>query len=163
MEGRVVAVEGQLEAVEIAMAETKVDTVYLRHETGALRQNYEAMRQDIQAILKMLGDRNRDPNGHRQGGSESSVNDNDGRPDEDRGRRGEGNQEGLSNRRKRVELPGFEGGDPLIWISRVEKFFEVQKVAEDEKLQLAFISMEGYAAYWFCFWREKPRTILGKG
>jgi len=27
---------------------------------------------------------------------------------------------------KRVELPTFEGRDPLGWISRAEKFFEVQ-------------------------------------
>ncbi|KOM50008.1 hypothetical protein LR48_Vigan08g083500 [Vigna angularis] len=156
MEGRVVAMEGQLEAVEIAMAETKADT-------GALRQNYEAMRQDIQAIVRMMGDRNRDPNGNRQRASESSVNDNGGGAEGDRERRREGNQECPPNWRKRVELPGFEGGDPLIWISRAEKFFEVQGVAEDEKVQLAFISMEGYAAYWFRFWREKTRNRSWEG
>ncbi|WVZ03770.1 hypothetical protein V8G54_024576 [Vigna mungo] len=163
MEGRVVAVEGQLEAVEIAMAETKADTVYLRHKTGALRQNYEAMRQDIQEILKMLGDRNRDPKNPRQESSQSSVNENEGGPDRVKGRRGEGNQEGSANWRKRVELPVFKGGDPLIWISRAEKFFEVQKVAEEEKLQMAFISMEGYAAYWFRFWREKTKNNSWEG
>lgn len=128
MEGRVIAVEGHLEAVEIALAETKANTVYLRHETGALRQNYEAMCQDIQAIFKLLGERNHDANGPRHNGSQLSMNENEGRPDGERGRRGEGNQEGPASWKKRVELPAFEGGDPLIWISRAKKFFEVQKV-----------------------------------
>ncbi|WVZ23579.1 hypothetical protein V8G54_002123 [Vigna mungo] len=120
------------------------------------------MRQDVQAILKMLGDHNCDPNDNRQDSSQSSVNEND-EPDGERGRRGEGNQEGHANWRKQVELPGFEGGDPLIWINRVEKFFEVQKVGDKEKLQLAFISMEGYAMYWFRFWREKTKNNSWEG
>lgn len=45
----------------------------------------------------------------------------------------------------------------------MEKFFEVQKVAEEEKLQLAFIGMEGYAAYLFRFWREKTRNNSWEG
>ncbi|WVY90195.1 hypothetical protein V8G54_035709 [Vigna mungo] len=109
MEGRVLAVEGQLEAVEIKLAETKAYTVFLRHETGALRQNYEAIRQDIQAIQKLLGDRKQDQHRPCCEGSESSVNENDGGPEGERGRGGGGNREGSANWRKRVELPAFEG------------------------------------------------------
>lgn len=112
------------------------------------------MRQDIQAVLRMLGDRNHYQNGQHQDGSQLWVNENEGRRDEERGRRGEGNQKGQSNWRKWVELLVFEGGDPLNRISRVEKFFE---------LQLAFINMEGYAGYWFRFWREKTKNSSWEG
>jgi len=50
---------------------------------------------------------------------------------------------------KRVELPTFEGSDPMGWIARAEKFFEIQNISPKEKLRLAFISMEGNASHWF--------------
>ncbi|XP_052725999.1 uncharacterized protein LOC128194435 [Vigna angularis] len=149
MEGRMVVVEGHLEAVEVAIAEMKADTA--------------AIRQDVQAILKALGERHRNNHGKQQGESESSVNDNGGGPSGGGGRNGDGNQGGTSQWRKRVELPVFEGGKPWVWIGRAEKFFEVQKVAEEEKLELAFISMDGYAGSWFRFWREKTKNSSWDG
>ncbi|WVZ05565.1 hypothetical protein V8G54_018911 [Vigna mungo] len=134
MEGRMVVVEGHLEAVEVAIAETKADTRALRQETTAIRQ-------DVQAILKALGERNHNHRGLNQGESQSLVNDNGVDPT------AEGEEA-----EKRVELPVFEGGALRVWIGRAEKFFEVQKVAEEEKLEVAFISMEGYAGSWFRFW-----------
>jgi len=64
-------------------------------------------------------------------------------------------EEGVKTWAKRVELPTFEGIDPQGWVSRAEKFFEVQNVSAKEKLKLAFISMEGSANHWFKFWRKK--------
>lgn len=56
---------------------------------------------------------------------------------------------------KKVEQPTFEGNDPLGWILRAMKFFEVQKVQEFERMNLAFICMEGEANHWFQFWKAK--------
>lgn len=50
-----------------------------------------------------------------------------------------------------VELPVFEGVDPVSWIARAEKIFEVHHVPEGEKMQLAFLSMKGEATHWFHF------------
>ncbi|WVZ00664.1 hypothetical protein V8G54_026733 [Vigna mungo] len=91
--------------------------------------------------------------------SQSSVNDNRGGPNGGGGRVREGNQGGMINWRKRVELPVFEGGEPLVWIGSAKKFFEVQRVVEEEKLELAFISMESYVGSWFRFWREKTKNL----
>jgi len=59
---------------------------------------------------------------------------------------------------KRVELPTFEGSDPMGWIARAEKFFEIQNISPKEKLRLAFISMEGNASHWFSFWKKKSKN-----
>jgi len=59
---------------------------------------------------------------------------------------------------RRVELPVFEGMDLQGWISRAEKFFEVQEVAAKDKLKIAFITMEGNASYWFQFWKQKTKN-----
>jgi len=55
---------------------------------------------------------------------------------------------------KKVELPVFDGTDPLSWIARAEIFFEVHQVKEEEKIRLAFISMEGEAVHWYRFIRN---------
>ena len=60
---------------------------------------------------------------------------------------------------KKIELPVFEGLDPVSWIARAEKFFEVHRVQEEEKIQLAFISMEGEAVHWFRFIRRRTPTL----
>ncbi|WVY99344.1 hypothetical protein V8G54_025414 [Vigna mungo] len=164
MEGKVVTtVAEQIEAVEVALAETKVETVYLRHETGTLRHSCEMMRQDIQAILTILKDCKIDNRGVRRDGNESSVNDNSGGTGDDGGQNRARRTRALINWRKQVDLPMFKGGEPWNWMSRAEKFFEVQKVEEEEKMQLAFISMEGYAGSWFRFWREKTKNYSWEG
>jgi len=59
---------------------------------------------------------------------------------------------------KRVELPTFEGVDPMGWIARAEKFFKIQNISSKEKLCLAIISMEGGANHWFRFWKRKVKN-----
>ncbi|WVZ17654.1 hypothetical protein V8G54_010636 [Vigna mungo] len=118
---------------------------------------------DIQAILMILKDSKNDNRGLRRDGSESFVNDNAGGTVGDEGQPGAGRTRVLINGRKRVELLVFERGEPWNWISQAEKFFEVQKVEEEEKMQLVFISMEGYAESWFRFWREKTKNYSWDG
>jgi len=55
---------------------------------------------------------------------------------------------------KKVELPAFMGTNPIVWIARAEKFFEVQKIPSFHKLQYAFMSMEGAATHWFYIWGQ---------
>lgn len=55
---------------------------------------------------------------------------------------------------KKVELPTFDGKDPVAWITRAETYFEVQRTSEDVRIQLAKLSMEGGTIYWFNCWRE---------
>nr|KYP39109.1 hypothetical protein KK1_039592 [Cajanus cajan] len=58
---------------------------------------------------------------------------------------------------KKVVLPTFEGSDPLGWLARAEKFFEVHQVKSSERLRVAFISMEGKACQWFQYWRNQAK------
>lgn len=47
----------------------------------------------------------------------------------------------------------FKGGDPFPWIARAKKIFVINRVKEEEKIQLAYISMEGEVVHWYCFIR----------
>lgn len=50
---------------------------------------------------------------------------------------------------KKVELPSFDGEDPVGWITRAETYFDVQGTAEKVKVRLAKISMEGETIHWY--------------
>ncbi|KOM54503.1 hypothetical protein LR48_Vigan10g039500 [Vigna angularis] len=113
--------------------------------------------------MRMMGARARTTDDHSDG-SQGFVNDHGGgRPHDGRGGGGGERLETLPNWRRRVELPTFEGTDPLNWINRVEKFFAIQRVAEEEKVELAHISMEGSAGYWFKFWQDKAKNQSWEG
>ncbi|BAU01952.1 hypothetical protein VIGAN_11133600, partial [Vigna angularis var. angularis] len=155
-EGCFKVVENQLEALGII-----VDG--LKAETAAMRQDSAAICQDLQEVMRMLGGRNCDHEGASDG-SQSFVNgDRRGRREEENGGRETERSEGQFNWRKRVELPVFEGVDPLNWIDRAERFFELQGVTEEEKVRIAYVSMEGSAGYWYRFWREKARDRTWEG
>ncbi|XP_017420235.1 uncharacterized protein LOC108330249 [Vigna angularis] len=135
--------EERLEGIEITMEGMKAESA--------------AVRRDLQQIMKALGTRGNQTEGSSD---DSSVNDNQHRVV------GGNENGGTSDRgmeqkpwRKRVELPTFDGKEPLSWLNRAERFFDIQKVTNDEdKVEVAYVSMEGSATYWFTFWKEKARN-----
>lgn len=54
---------------------------------------------------------------------------------------------------RKLEIPLFSGDDPLGWIFRVERYFKVNKVAEEEKLDAAVLCFERQALNWVQ-WKE---------
>ncbi|BAT99417.1 hypothetical protein VIGAN_10085300 [Vigna angularis var. angularis] len=120
--------------------------------------------------MRMMGARAHN-NDEQSGGSQAYIKGNQRRCKEDIGGRVGGDyggtqthnhcgdhQEVQNQWRKRGELTAFEGLDPLNWINRAERVFELQGVAEEEKVQFADLSMEGSAGYWFRAWKEKAKN-----
>ncbi|WVY90399.1 hypothetical protein V8G54_035913 [Vigna mungo] len=102
------------------------------------------VRRDLQQIMQILGTNANNMEGHSDDGF---VNDNQQR------RVGEVGGRGVSDIceeqrpwRKRVELPTFDG-----------------VVSDEEKVEIAYISMEGSATYWFTFWKEKAKSRSWEG
>ncbi|WVY94660.1 hypothetical protein V8G54_033748 [Vigna mungo] len=172
---------------EMSAVEAKLEHVGLKQESmqlsiGVVEAKVEAICKDLQELMRMMGGQTHHLDGKSEG-SQGFVNGkrNDGEGKKDGGPNGNGpngggpngvggsgpygvgRQEELLNWRKKVELPVFEGFGPLNWINRADKFFELQRVSEEEKLSLAYISMEGSAGFWFKFWREHTgnRTWAG--
>ncbi|CAJ2649147.1 unnamed protein product [Trifolium pratense] len=50
---------------------------------------------------------------------------------------------------KKVKLPLFEGDDPVAWITCAEIYFDVQQTADDMRVKLSRLSMEGPTIHWF--------------
>ena len=56
---------------------------------------------------------------------------------------------GGESRFRRMEIPLFNGEDPLGWLFRLERSFQVQGVEEMERVSAAVIGLEGKALNWF--------------
>ena len=54
---------------------------------------------------------------------------------------------------RKIDLPIFDGDDPPGWIFRIERYFKVNHVEEEERLDTVVLSLEGRALNWFQ-WRE---------
>lgn len=126
--------EGRLEALEITMEGMKAESA--------------ALHRDLQQLMRMMGAQTNNHDGNSYG-SQTSVNGDSRRRDEEIGGRGGDDHQGVQNnwRKKRVDLPTLERLEPHNWINREERFFDIQKVAEEDKVELVYISMEGSTSY----------------
>lgn len=50
---------------------------------------------------------------------------------------------------RRLELPIFNGDDPLGWMFRVECYLTINKISKQDKLDAAIVSLKGKALTWF--------------
>ncbi|WVZ13521.1 hypothetical protein V8G54_011087 [Vigna mungo] len=125
-DGRFNVMEGWMETVEIAVSGINV-------ETRALRQDTLAIRKELKEIAKALGEIGRRGDEPQSEDGEASVNGNIKKSGEDDDGGGSGRTDSVINWRKKVELPTFEGSDPLIWIHRADRFFDLQGVTEDKE------------------------------
>uniref|UniRef100_M1CU33 Disease resistance protein n=1 Tax=Solanum tuberosum TaxID=4113 RepID=M1CU33_SOLTU len=57
-------------------------------------------------------------------------------------------RENMGKKFRELQLPVFEGEDPLGWIYRVERYFAVNEISEAERLQAAGVSLEGKTLNW---------------
>ena len=55
----------------------------------------------------------------------------------------------------RLELLIFAKDDTYGWVVRVERYFQIKGVEDDEKLELALVAMEGEALIWYEWWEAQ--------
>lgn len=60
---------------------------------------------------------------------------------------------------RRIDLPGFDGSDPMGWIARAEQYFEINATPPQNKVQIACICLEGSAIHWYR-WIKKKISVL---
>ncbi|BAT75712.1 hypothetical protein VIGAN_01362400 [Vigna angularis var. angularis] len=138
MEGRDNTLERRVNEQKMGMAEWRRDIQEIKEMLQEIKIHIMGSERSEKAIMRGKKD-----------GSEEEL-------EEDRGK-------GQQNWRQRVELPRFEGLDPLGWISQVEKFFDTQNITEKERLRLAYNCMEGGTIYWFRAWKNKTKNLSWKG
>ena len=53
---------------------------------------------------------------------------------------------------QKLEIPIFDGGDAFGWTNKVEHYFEIKGVEEEDQIQAAMVAMEGKALTWYQWW-----------
>ncbi|CAJ2666559.1 unnamed protein product [Trifolium pratense] len=86
--------------------------------------------------LHMQGETHGD--GDQTDSDDTSVHHDHNRPSEERWRK--------------LKIPVFEGTDAYEWLSKVDRYFELKKFNDREKLQAVMVAMEGKALAWYQWW-----------
>ncbi|KAJ1383529.1 hypothetical protein SESBI_43289 [Sesbania bispinosa] len=64
-----------------------------------------------------------------------------------------GTRSGAAEERwRKSEIPLFSGDVAYGWVNRVERYFNLKGVLEQERLQVVMVAMEGKALSWFRWW-----------
>lgn len=50
---------------------------------------------------------------------------------------------------KKVEMPVFGGDEPNSWLFRADRYFQIHKLTDFEKLNLAVVIFEGVVLNWY--------------
>ena len=65
----------------------------------------------------------------------------------------------LAVKGRKLEIPSFDGSDPDGWILRAERYFALNRLTQEEKIDVSFIAFEGAALKWFQ-WENRRHPIL---
>ena len=60
---------------------------------------------------------------------------------------------------RKLEMPLFDGSNPDGWILKAERYFAVNRLSNEEKLEAAIIAFEGDALLWYQ-WENRKRSIV---
>ncbi|XP_057419854.1 uncharacterized protein LOC130713989 [Lotus japonicus] len=92
-------------------------------------------------VLTKLGISPVDETLTRKLGSETGI---DPNPERDKG----------SNRWRKLEIPIFGGDDAYGWTHKLERYFALRGVSEEDRMQATLLALEGKALSWFQWWER---------
>jgi len=71
--------------------------------------------------------------------------------------------EGKIERWRKLEIPIYDGTyDAYSWINKLEHFFQMRDILEEEKIQAIMVALDGKALSWFQWW-ETCNSDIGWG
>ncbi|KAF7821313.1 Retrotransposable element Tf2 [Senna tora] len=147
MEGRVDTMETEMGAMKGEIAAIQVDITSIK----------EFMLEMKDSLGRLEGKKTQE---HDTGGSrlegekeqeEERQEEEGGGENRERRRIPQGDDSGAerdNGRYRKLELPIFDGEDPIGWLFRVERYFPVNAVPGEEKLDAVAVCMEGKALNW---------------
>ncbi|KAG8634577.1 hypothetical protein MANES_17G059650v8 [Manihot esculenta] len=147
MENRMEQVEGSVELLQEAVAATKLGQDQSRAE---LEQRFSRLESMIASLVKGKGT--------------AEVGVSSGQTPEQQFQLNTSANKAISrpllledafSMAKKMEMPDFDGTDPVGCVARSEQFFEIQNIPEETKVPLALVSMEGAPLHWLRWLRQR--------
>jgi len=120
------------------------------------RQTRDTERQQLEARFARLEAMVENLSKHSEEGTpQGSVNKN-GTPKDHTG-------QGKTECWRKLEIPIYDGeSDAYNWINKLERFFQMRDILEEEKIQAVMVALDGKALSWFQWW-ETCNSEIGWG
>jgi len=61
-------------------------------------------------------------------------------------------QSGFSSTWRKLDIPVFAEEEAYGWINKLERYFKLKEVSDEEKMRVVMIALEGKALNWFQWW-----------
>lgn len=139
------------------------DIQAMRLSTEESRRNTDAKFDELKKLLTRPPRRRGrppSPRRHRKkedsGGGEETEDEGDGHQTEE-----ESSRDSTPVRRnhrvrgRKLEIPVFDGGEAYNWLVKVERYFLINGVEEDEMLDAVIIALDGKALNWYQWWEDQ--------
>ncbi|KAG6407185.1 hypothetical protein SASPL_130169 [Salvia splendens] len=133
----------------------------LEKEQQGIREDQRAMKESLEIITATLTElsvavKTKSESHSGEGGS----NNDDGNKSEEGSDTGEKPDQGKN--KGGLQLPSFDGMDPIGWLARANQQFEITGTATESRVAAAVVAMEGPALYWMTWLRSRKPSLTWK-
>ncbi|KAG6390471.1 hypothetical protein SASPL_148206 [Salvia splendens] len=133
----------------------------LEKEQQGIREDQRAMKESLEIITATLTELSvavkTKSESHSGGGG---SNNDDGNKSEEGSDTGEKPDQGKN--KGGLQLPSFDGMDPIGWLARANQQFEITGTATEFRVAAAVVAMEGPALYWMTWLRSRKPSLTWK-
>ncbi|KAG6397368.1 hypothetical protein SASPL_143535 [Salvia splendens] len=133
----------------------------LEKEQQGIREDQRAMKESLEIITATLTELSvavkTKSESHSGGGG---SNNDDGNKSEEGSDTGEKPDQGKN--KGGLQLPSFDGMDPIGWLARANQQFEITGTATESRVAAAVVAMEGPALYWMTWLRSRKPSLTWK-
>ncbi|XP_078447009.1 uncharacterized protein LOC144715877 [Wolffia australiana] len=161
-------VEARLEENEAELGELKVEQKRIADEMKLIREEARENGELLRQVLRTLATLNQGSTSEERGPEEEIPRSHGKNKNQVPGevetrndtRSGNRNMEHIQQVRSKMEAPKFRGDDVEGWVRGMERFFQVQEVVSEDRIDVAMANLEGEALQWY-LWTTDRYTFLG--
>ncbi|KAL4038207.1 hypothetical protein IC575_001815 [Cucumis melo] len=160
---------GKMPIIELSLNDIAKNMQTMQSQSDKQEQMLLMIMETIAKDRTTTGERNEEPNAHmsvtnkgKEKEATSSKSAISGRNNSDDRNEGKTETEEATpdrNKFKKVEMPVFAGEDPDSWLFRAERYFQIHKLSDSEKMLVSTISFDGPAFNWYRSQEEREKFI----
>ncbi|KAA0062881.1 transposon Tf2-1 polyprotein isoform X1 [Cucumis melo var. makuwa] len=158
---------GKMPIIELSLNDIAKNMQTMRAQSDKQEQMLLMIMETIAKDCTTTGKRNEEPNAHMSvtnkgkekeaTSSKSAVSGQSNSDDRDEGKTEIEEAAADRNKFKKVEMPVFAGEDPDSWLFRAERYFQIHKHSDSEKMLVSTISFDGPALNWYRSQKEREK------
>ena len=160
---------GKMPIIELSLNDIAKNMQTMQSQSDKQEQMLLMIMETIAKDRTTTGERNEEPNAHTSvtnkgkekeaTSSKSAISGQNNSDDRNEGKIETEEATPDRNKFKKVEMPVFAGEDPDSWLFRDERYFQINKLSDSEKMLVSTISFGGHALNWYRSQEEREKFI----